>query len=641
MMVGDGMLKKYGFIRVGACSSAVRVGDIDFNYKSIVKGIKEAYDKGVEIICFPELSLTSYTLGDMFLQDTIISESKTALIKIVEETKELDIVSIIGLPIYACNQLFNCACVIEKGKILGIVPKTYIPNYSEFYEKRWFSSACNAYEKEIDIGENKVPFGNDLLFKCSNYDFMFGIEICEDLWSLFPPSSILAYNGASIIFNLSASNEIVGKYEYRKQLVSSQSSRTITGYVYASASSSESTTDLVFSGHSMICENGKILNETKRFSFDSELIYNDIDIFKLKALRYKEKSYMDYEGCINNFREIYFDLYKKKNDLVRKYDKYPFVNDNYEEIMEIQSTGLEKRLKHIGCSKVVLGVSGGLDSTLAFLVCLKAFKKLGLDSKGIIGVTMPGFATSDRTLHNSLELMRLGNVTSKTIDIKEACLVHFKDIGHDCSKQDVTYENVQARERTQILMDLANKENGIVVGTGDLSESALGWCTYNGDHMSMYNVNASIPKTLVKHLVKYYADNNDEVKEVLYGILDTPISPELLPSDNKQIVQLSEDKIGPYILHDFFIYHFLRYGAKFSKIYYLAVKTFDEYSKEEIMKWLKVFIKRFFSQQFKRSAMPDGPKVGTISMSPRGDLRMSSDTSYEIFLKELEENSDE
>lgn len=638
------MLKKYGFIRVGAYSCDVKVGDIDFNSDNIILCINEAYKKGIEIVCFPQLSITSYTLGDLFLQDTIISKSKEAIVRITRATKELDIISIVGLPIYLDNQLFNCACVIEKGKILGIVPKSYIPNYGEFYEKRWFSSGNNALSKYININGNEIPFGNDLIFKCSNYDFSFGIEICEDLWSLFPPSSVLAYKGASIIFNLSSSNEIVGKCNYLKNLVKSQSSKTISGYVYASSSAGESTTDLVFSGHSMICENGKILKESERLSFDNQLIYDDIDILKLKALRYKEKSYMDY-SINNNYREVPFELFNKENNLLRAYNKYPFIPNDIEvckEIMEIQATGLAKRLKYINCNKVTIGVSGGLDSTLAFLVCVKAFKKLEYDLKGIIGITMPGFGTSSRTLNNSLRLMKYYGVTIKNIDIKEACKLHLKDIEHDETFQDITYENVQARERTQILMDVANKENAIVVGTGDLSETALGWCTYNGDQMSMYNVNSSIPKTLVKYLVNSYAlCENKEVQEILSSIIDTPVSPELLPTNDDKIVQLSENKIGPYALHDFFIYHFLRYGAKFSKIYYLAINTFDEYEKEEILKWLKLFIKRFFNQQFKRSAMPDGVKVGTISLSPRGDLRMASDTSYISFIKELEEEIDE
>jgi NAD+ synthase (glutamine-hydrolysing) len=492
-----------------------------------------------------------------------------------------------------------------------------------------------------------VPIGTDLLFQDKkNKDICFGIEICEDLWTLFPPSNNYAMAGATIILNLSASNEIIGKHEYRRNLVSNQSSKCIASYVYTSCGINESATDVVFSGHSIICENGNILEESNRFTFDDELIYSDIDIDKLMMLRYKNISYM---GITNDkkYRIIKFTLVDQNTTLKRIYERFPFVpkDDNKRdircsEIFNIQSSALAKRLKHTGIKKCIIGISGGLDSTLAFLVTIKAFDKLGLDKKGIIGITMPGFGTTNKTYNNSLSLIKKFGATLKEIDIKDACLQHFKDIGHDPKSYDITYENTQARERTQILMDIANKEGGLVIGTGDLSELALGWCTYNGDHMSMYAVNSSIPKTLVKYLVKWVADNevNEKDKDVLYNILDTIISPELLPPDDKgNIKQSTEDTVGPYELHDFFLYHFLRFGMKPSKLLFIANITFKSiYSKEEIKKRLTFFIKRFFTQQFKRSCMPDGPKVGTVSLSPRGDLRMPSDAVYNTWLNDLD-----
>ena len=637
-------MNEYGYVKVGASTLELKVSDTIYNVQMIKKQIDEAVNKNIQIISFPELSITGYTCGDLFNQDILIDKSYEGLKDLVDYSKDKMIVIIVGSPIKCENKLYNCAVVINNGKILGIVPKTYIPNYNEFYEMRWFKSSNDLKIKEINLFNEIVPIGVDLIFtsKLDN-ELKFGVEICEDVWSLYPKSNDYASSGASIIFNLSASNETIGKYDFRKELIKMQSVKTISGYVYSSSGINESSTDLLFSGSSLIYENGKLLSENNRFDFNSNLIYSDIDIKRLVNDRRKNTSFIS--NTDKEYRNIYFTT-SKNNLISRKYSKYPFVPSNEDkreerckEIINIQSSALAKRLKHTNIKKCVIGVSGGLDSTLAFLVIKKAFEKLKIDNKNIIAVTMPGFGTTNRTYENALDLIKINNATLKEIDIKKACLVHYSDIDQDINNHDITYENAQARERTKILMDIANKENALVIGTGDLSELALGWCTYNGDHMSMYSVNSSIPKTLVKYLVKYIADTDKKNKKVLYDILSTPISPELLPADEKgNIKQITEDKIGPYILHDFYLYHFFRYGASPKKIYMLAVNTFEnEYSKEEILKWLKVFIKRFFTQQFKRSCMPDGVKVGSISLSPRGDLRMPSDASYNIWIKELEE----
>lgn len=636
-------MKKYGFVRVASCVPELRVADVTFNVEEIIRNIKEANKKEAAVIVFPELSVTGYTCSDLFFQEELLASSKDGIKRILEETKNLDIISIVGAPVSIRNQLFNCGIVISKGHILGMVPKTYIPNYNEFYEKRWFATSLDLMDTEISYLGEVVPIGTDLLFQDRESTSMnFGIEICEDLWSIVPPSNDLALNGANMIFNLSSSNELIGKYDYRKNLVKGQSSKLICGYIYTSSGISESTTDVVFSGHAMIAENGQILKESNRFQFESELIIEDIDIQKINNLRMKDISYMGVKPS-KQVREVLVDIRNSK-DIIRQYERNPFVPNNEakrtercHEIFEIQACGLAKRLKHIGTNKTVIGISGGLDSTLAFLVIVEAYKKLGIDTKNITAITMPGFGTTSRTLENSKKLMEAYHVDLKEVPIVEASLLHMRDIGHDREIHDVTYENVQARERTQILMDVANKIGGIVVGTGDLSELALGWCTYNGDHMSMYAVNTSIPKTLVKYLVRYVADTNSEVKEILYDILDTPISPELLPpTKDGKIKQKTEDKVGPYELHDFFLYHFFRYGATPDKLMLLSTKTFEgKYDSETIKKWLVVFLKRFFSQQFKRSCLPDGPKVGTISLSPRGDLRMPSDASCYEWIKNL------
>ncbi len=637
------MNKKYGFYRVGAAVPSLKISNVSENVKEIKKIMNEAYQNDVLITVFPELSVTGYTCGDLFLNEFLLDKALKGLIELKNYTKKVKGVYIVGLPIKCDNQLFNCAAIIEDGKILGIVPKTYIPNYSEFYEKRWFSSSVNKISEDIEIDGDKVPFKTNIIFEMKgDKRCTFGVEICEDLWSLYPPSLNLSEKGAKMIFNLSASNEIVGKDDYRKNLVKSQSERTISAYIYASSGTNESTTDLVFSGASYIYENGHLLSKNKRYDFDSNLIYNDVDLARIEAMRFRNTSFMQIIKD-KDYDKVYFKGYQTNNELFRKYSPSPFVpksslnrDERCEEVLNIQAYGLAKRLKATGIKKCVVGISGGLDSTLAFLAIVKAFDILGLDHKDIYGITMPGFGTTNRTYNNSCKFVKLFGATLKEIDIKDACLKHFKDINHDPKKLDVTYENVQARERTQILMDYAGSVGGLVVGTGDLSELILGWCTYNGDHMSMYAVNSSIPKTLVKYLVSFYAkkETNLERKNIINDILETPVSPELLPPSSKdEILQQTENIVGPYILHDFFIYHFLRYGASPEKLKFLATLTFkDSFSSEEIDKWLKFFIKRFFTQAFKRSCLPDGPKVGTISVSPRGDLRMPSDASFTDWL---------
>ena len=636
------MLKEQGFVRVGAVVPKLKVADTEFNCNEIIKQIEVASNNKIQIAVFPELCVTGYTCQDLFEQDTLLEEAEKALNKILDYTNNLDIICIIGMPIKAENQLFNTAVVIQKGRILGIVPKTFIPNYSEFYEKRWFASSKNTNKKEIEILGQKVPFGIDLLFKDkANNEICFGIEICEDVWAVEPPSNKLALLGANIIFNLSASNEVIGKKEYRRELVKMQSAKTISGYVYCSSGVNESTSDVVFSGDSMIFENGSCLASNSRFDFESNMIFTEIDTKRLANDRRKNISFMGNPVDLE-YREIKINIPDNIENLTREYSKTPFVPEDKkkiseicEEILNIQSYGLAKRLLHTNINKTIIGISGGLDSALAFLVIIKAYEVLNLPKENIIAITMPGFGTTSRTHKNSIKLINEYGATFREINITKSSLQHFEDIGHDKKMKDITYENAQARERTKILMDIANKENGLVIGTGDLSELALGWCTYNGDHMSMYAVNASIPKTLVKYIIKWVAENSkQECKNIINDILDTPISPELLPPDEKgNIEQKTEEQVGPYILHDFFLYHFLRYGAEPKKIYILACKTFkQDFKEEEIKHWLQVFIKRFFTQQFKRNCIPDGPKVGTVSLSPRGDLRMPSDASYNIWL---------
>lgn len=639
-------MKENGFVRVGALVNKLSLGNVIENAKEISRQIKKAYEAGVEIIVTPELSLTGYTCGDMFLQDKLVKDSIIGLEYVLSETKSLNIISIIGMPISTNNALFNCGVVINRGKLLGIIPKTYIPNYKEFYECRWFSSSLNLNINEIELLGQKVPIGCDLLFQDrKNPNITFAIEICEDLWTVTPPSNDYAKSGATIIFNLSSSNELIGKHNYRKNLISSQSSKTISAYIYASSGMLESTSDIIFGGASLIYENGTLLKEGERFLTESNIIYQDIDVLRLVNDRRVNKSF-NISSDNKIYRRINIDIHNNISKLERKYSKYPFVpkddilrNERCLEIINIQSNALARRLIQLNYPKCVIGMSGGLDSTLAFLVTVRAFEKLNLDNKNIIGITMPGFGTTDRTYNNSIKLVESYNATLKEINIKEACTIHMKDIGLNPTDRSITYENIQARERTQILMDVANMEKGIVIGTGDLSELALGWCTYNGDHMSMYSVNSSIPKTLIRYLVKWFMDNEKGIRhDVLKDILSTPISPELLPPDKYgNIVQKTENSIGPYVLHDFFLYHFLRYGVRPKKLYFLALHTFNDFSREDILNYLKVFINRFFTQQFKRNCVPDGIKVGSISLSPRGDLRMPSDMEYKSYLKELDE----
>ena len=639
-------MKENGFVRVGALVNKLSLGNAIENAKEISRQIKKAYEAGVEIIVTPELSLTGYTCGDMFLQDKLIKDSIIGLEYVLSETKSLNIISIIGMPISTNNALFNCGVVINRGKLLGIIPKTYIPNYKEFYECRWFSSSLNLDINEIELLGQKVPIGCDLLFQDrKNPNITFAIEICEDLWVVTPPSNDYAKSGATIIFNLSSSNELIGKHNYRKNLISSQSSKTISAYIYASSGMLESTSDILFGGASLIYENGTLLKEGERFLTESNIIYQDIDVLRLVNDRRVNKSF-NFSSDNKIYRRINIDIHNNISKLERKYSKYPFVpkddilrNERCLEIINIQSSALARRLIQLNYPKCVIGMSGGLDSTLAFLVTVRAFEKLNLDNKDIIGITMPGFGTTDRTYNNSIKLVESYNATLKEINIKEACTIHMKDIGLNPTDISITYENIQARERTQILMDVANMEKGIVIGTGDLSELALGWCTYNGDHMSMYSVNSSIPKTLIRYLVKWFMDNEKDIRhDVLKDILSTPISPELLPPDKYgNIVQKTENSIGPYVLHDFFLYHFLRYGVRPKKLYFLALNTFNDFSREDILNYLKIFINRFFTQQFKRNCVPDGIKVGSISLSPRGDLRIPSDMEYKSYLKELDE----
>ena len=607
-----------------------------------------AEGKGVQILTFPEMCITGYTCGDLFAQQLLLEQAEMALIQILNSTRQLDIISILGMPVVVNSTVINAAVVIQKGKILGVVPKTYLPNYKEFYEQRWFTSALQVSENSVRLCGQIVPMGNNLLFETA--ETTFGIEICEDLWATVPPSSSLALQGAEIIFNLSADDEGIGKHNYLCSLISQQSARCISGYVFSSSGFGESTTDVVFAGNGLIYENGYLLARSERFCMEEQLIINEIDVECIRAERRVNTTFAANKANCPGKEAVRIStefVNSKDLNLTRTFNPHPFVpqgnelNSRCEEIFSIQIAGLAQRLLHTGAKTAVIGISGGLDSTLALLVCVKTFDKLGLSRKDILGITMPGFGTTDRTYHNAIDLMNSLGVSIREISIREACIQHFKDIGHDLNIHDVTYENSQARERTQILMDIANQTWGMVIGTGDLSELALGWATYNGDHMSMYGVNAGIPKTLVKHLVQWVAENGmDETsKATLLDIVDTLISPELIPADeNGEIKQKTEDLVGPYELHDFFLYYFLRFGFRPSKIYFLAQTAFSGvYDDETIKKWLQTFFRRFFNQQFKRSCLPDGPKVGSISISPRGDWRMPSDASSAAWLKEIAE----
>jgi len=621
-----------GFVRVAAAIPELRVADCAFNVSKMADLIRQGESEKAQVICFPELSITGYTCADLFFQQQLLADAEKALNELQLLTFSTTAVIIVGMPVRIQSQLFNTAVVLQGGHILGVVPKTHLPNNNEFYEKRWFSSATTTDIQSIYLSGAEVPFGTNLLF--SDGKFSFSIELCEDLWVPIPPSSQHALHGADIIFNLSATNELIGKHNYLRQLVEQQSARCVAGYVYASAGAGESTTDVVYAGNGLIAENGKIVAASERFSFEPQLIVNDIDIERLQADRLRNSNYAnDKSGRAYQIIKLE-DAHFTNFDLKRTYNKHPFVpaltnrDTSCEEIFSIQVGGLAKRWSHTHSETVVLGISGGLDSTLALLVCVKTADKLGYDRERIIGITMPGFGTTDRTYSNAVNLMQSLGITLLEIPIKDACIQHFKDIDHDPKVHDVVYENTQARERTQILMDIANQRNGLVIGTGDLSESALGWATYNGDHMSMYAVNSGVPKTLVRYLVDWASNQLDAIsKEILRDILDTPVSPELLPADEHgDIAQKTEDIVGPYELHDFFLYYLVRFGFSPAKILFLAKNAFAEtYADEVIEKWLKIFIRRFFAQQFKRSCIPDGPKVGSINLSPRGDWRMPSD----------------
>ncbi|MCD8042970.1 MAG: NAD(+) synthase [Tannerellaceae bacterium] len=638
---------EFGFVRVAAAKPLVEVADCYYNTSRIEGLMREAAAKEVQAVAFPELAVTAYTCMDMFFQQTLLQEAEKALLELVEKTADLEILTIVGVPLLAENRLFNTAVVFQKGRILGVVPKTYLSNYKEFQEERWFASSTELIGDTIRLGGEEYPFCSHLTFVSGEVSI--GVEICEDLWVPVPPSCLLAMQGANVLFNISASNELIRKHQYVLSLVSQQSARCVAGYVYASAGFGESSTDLVFAGRGIIAENGTILQDAERFSMEEQLTIGEIDVKALQNDRLVNVGFMHGAAALlpANRRTIPFCLpeYSGRTQLTRQIDPHPFVppgdalKERCEEIYNIQVAGLAKRLKHTHSKTAVIGISGGLDSTLALLITVKTFDLLGISRKQVIGITMPGFGTTGRTYTNSLRLMESLGITSREISIVKACMQHFEDIGQDPAVHDVTYENSQARERTQILMDVANKENGMVIGTGDLSELALGWATYNGDHMSMYGVNSSVPKTLVRYLVTWIANNemDEQTREVLLDIADTPISPELIPADEQgNISQITEDLVGPYELHDFFLYHFLRFGSRPSKIYFLAQEAFrDVYDKDTIRKWLYTFFRRFFSQQFKRSCMPDGPKVGSVSLSPRGDFRMPSDANSTLWLREI------
>ena len=631
-----------GYLKVAAITPNVRVADVEFNCNEICKCIEEAAGKKVKLMVFPELCITGYTCQDLFFQDRLLEATKEALLKIAKHSQGVDALIFVGLPLSVDAKLYNVAAALCNGEILGIVPKTFLPNYNEFYEARHFYSG-RELDTVINIGGRAVQISRNILFECNEMpSFRVASELCEDLWVPDPPSTAHCLAGATVIANLSASNEIIGKSRYRRNLVSSQSARLVCAYLYASAGPGESTQDVVYSGHNIIAENGNVLCESGRFS--ENMIVSEIDLEYLESERRHMTTY-EADSSVK-YNHVGFSLNKEHAELTRHIDPNPFVpalgqerDMRCNEILTIQAMGLRKRLDHIGCKTAVIGISGGLDSTLAFLVIAKAFDYLNLDRNGIIAVTMPGFGTTDRTYENAVRLIKEIGASFREVNISKAVKQHFADICHDENVHDVTYENSQARERTQILMDIANKENGIVIGTGDLSELALGWATYNGDHMSMYAVNSSVPKTLVRYLVQYYADTTDDrkLRETLYDILDTPVSPELLPPDGGEITQKTEDLVGPYELHDFFLYHMLRLSQSPGKIYRLAKIAFTgEYSDDVILKWEKTFYRRFFAQQFKRSCLPDGPKVGSVAVSPRGDLRMPSDACVNTWLEELD-----
>lgn len=631
-----------GFLKTAAATPTIRVADPAYNAQEIAGLLKQAARQGVKFLVFPELCLTGYTCGDLFLQPLLLSGAEQGLAEILEESKSLPLLAAVGLPVAVEGKLYNCAAVFSQGKLLGLVPKLHIPNYSEFYEQRHFTSGAGT-AGEVTLCGQTVPFGEKLLFRCEDFPlFTAGFEICEDLWVAQPPSGDLAEAGALVIGNLSASDEMIGKEDYRRQLVSSQSARLVSGYVYADAGYGESSTDLIFAGHNLIGENGSILTESKLF--ENQLVATELDLSKLAQERRRLTTYR--QGREGDFRVVSFSLPVEETTLTRWVDPHPFVPSDEtqrtrrcESIFAMQTTGLCKRLEHSHSKTAVVGLSGGLDSTLALLVAARAMKRLGRPASDVVAVTMPCFGTTSRTRSNAETLAQLLGVTFRTVDLKESVLLHFKDIGHDVEDHSVVYENGQARMRTLVLMNIANQTGGLVIGTGDLSELALGWATYNGDHMSMYGVNASIPKTLIRHMVRYVADTGEEpgLRQVLLDILDTPVSPELLPPTGEgTIAQVTEDLVGPYELHDFFLYYGIRWGFEPKKVYRLCRYALgDVYDNATILKWLETFYRRFFAQQFKRSCLPDGPKVGSMTLSPRGDWRMPSDASAALWLEQI------
>ncbi|MDE6474704.1 MAG: NAD(+) synthase [Clostridia bacterium] len=631
---------KDGFIKCGCASIDVIVGDCEKNAKAIVQEIVKADKLGIKLLALPELCICGYTCGDLLLHETLLDGVEKAVEYVLKNTSKTDVVAVIGAPLRNGGKLFNCALVIYKGEILGVVPKENIPNYGEFYEARYFTSGSDTDFVDIEVAGKIAPFGQIVFVNENSREYAFGVEICEDMWVAHSPSISLTENGANIIVNISASDEVIGKAEYRKTLVTAHSGKLNCGYIYASAGEGESTTDMVFAGHNLIAESGNILEESALF--ENSLIYTDIDV---KRIAYEKRRVNTFKTA-DDLGYVYFGQELSQNKLTRKFSPTPFVpsdeekrNDRCELILKMQAMGLKKRLAHTNSKRIVVGLSGGLDSALALLVMVKAVDSLNIDRNSILAVTMPCFGTTSRTKSNAEILANGLGVEFKSINISKAVERHFEDIGQSKETLDVTFENAQARERTQVLMDIANKEGGLVVGTGDLSELALGWATYNGDHMSMYGVNGSIPKTLVRYLVKYYADTCDsaDARKALLDILDTPVSPELLPSKDEEISQQTENIVGPYELHDFFLYYIIRWGYSPKKVYRIALNTFvGKYDKETILKWLKNFYKRFFAQQFKRSCLPDGPKVGSVTLSPRGDWRMPSDASARLWLDELE-----
>lgn len=632
---------KHGFVKVAAATPDIRVADVAFNMERIMDDISEACRNGAKILAFPELCLTGYTCSDLFTHDVLLNAAKDALLETARFTADKDILVFVGVPLEIEGKLYNVAAALNRGKIIGLTTKTFLPNYGEFYEMRQFTPGPKE-ARYISFEGERIPFGPCILFQSTVMEkLIVSAEICEDVWSPVPPSITAALEGATVIVNCSASDETIGKDAYRRELISGQSARLIAGYVYANAGEGESTTDLVFGGHNIIAENGTILKEAKRYH--NEIIYSELDIQRIVAERRKNTTFQT--GEYQTLIRVPFYVEMGKTELTRTFPKRPFVPadeaaraQRCEEILTIQAMGLKKRLAHTNARTAVVGISGGLDSTLALLVTARAFDMLGKDKKEILAVTMPCFGTTDRTYQNACEMARQVGATLKEVPIAEAVNIHFRDIGQDPEDHSVTYENSQARERTQVLMDIANKTWGMVIGTGDMSELALGWATYNGDHMSMYGVNASVPKTLVRHLVKYAADDtaDEKLKKVLYDVLDTPVSPELLPPKDGDIAQKTEDLVGPYELHDFFLYYMLRFGYEPSKIFRLAELTFKgEYDNVTILKWLETFCRRFFSQQFKRSCLPDSPKIGTVALSPRGDWRMPSDACVSVWLKDL------